>query len=270
MTPGIHWPPNAHTYEAVRAAHPALRVEVEVTDLDQLRELLDAGCREILLDNMSTETMAEAVRLVDERGADGRATLEASGGLTTVLAIGFIALIALVNLRGVAESVYANVVLTLVELSGLLLVIMVGVACQYLAADEFLRLSVNEYRDKMQGGWIGQIAGVSWGAPTEFKWRDQIIPADQMPKWRPAMINDAFGQDDLYVEMTFLRTLEQYGLDASIRQAGIDFANSGYPLWCANNAGRTNLRQGIAPPDSSHNRRHDAAWRLTSAMERRH
>ena len=49
-------------YDAVRAAHPDLRVEVEVTDLDQLRELLDAGCREILLDNMSTATMAEAVR----------------------------------------------------------------------------------------------------------------------------------------------------------------------------------------------------------------
>ncbi len=64
-------------YEAVRSARPDLRVEVEVTDLDQLRELLAAGCREILLDNMSTETMAEAVRITD-----GRATLEASGGLT--------------------------------------------------------------------------------------------------------------------------------------------------------------------------------------------
>jgi nicotinate-nucleotide pyrophosphorylase (carboxylating) len=63
--------------EAVRAAYPGLRVEVEVTDLDQLRELLDAGCEEILLDNMSTETMAEAVRI-----NAGRATLEASGGLT--------------------------------------------------------------------------------------------------------------------------------------------------------------------------------------------
>jgi nicotinate-nucleotide pyrophosphorylase (carboxylating) len=64
-------------YEAVRAAHPGLRVEVEVTDLDQLRELLQAGCREILLDNMSTQTMADAVRITA-----GRATLEASGGLT--------------------------------------------------------------------------------------------------------------------------------------------------------------------------------------------
>ncbi len=66
------------------------------------------------------------------------------------------------------------------------------------------------------------------------------------------MINHAFNQDDLYVEMTFLRSLEQYGIDVPLRQAGIDFANSGYQLWCANNAGRTNLRKGIAPPDSSH------------------
>ncbi len=69
-------------FEAVRAAWPALRVEVEVTDLDQLRALLDAGCREILLDNMSTATMAEAVALVERRGDAGRVTLEASGGLT--------------------------------------------------------------------------------------------------------------------------------------------------------------------------------------------
>jgi nicotinate-nucleotide pyrophosphorylase (carboxylating) len=64
-------------YDAVRSAYPDLRVEVEVTDLDQLRELLAAGCTEILLDNMPTEVMAEAVRITA-----GRATLEASGGLT--------------------------------------------------------------------------------------------------------------------------------------------------------------------------------------------
>lgn len=116
----------------------------------------------------------------------------------------------------------------------------------------FRRLSLKDYRDKMKSGWIGQMAGVTWGAPTEFKFNDKIIPAEKIPVWKPAMINDAFSQDDLYVEMTFLRTLEQYGLNASIRQAGIDFANSRYPLWCANRAGRSNLRSGIAPPDSSH------------------
>ena len=116
------------------------------------------------------------------------------------------------------------------------------------------RLSLEDYRDRMKGGWVGQIIGVTWGAPTEFKFSDRIIPEDAVPKWAPAMINQAFDQDDLYVEMTFLRSMEEYGLDVPIRQAGIDLANTEYRLWCANNAGRTNLRKGIAPPDSSHPR----------------
>ncbi len=63
--------------EAVRRAFPGLPVEVEVTTLDELRELLDAGCDRVLLDNMSTETMREAVEITA-----GRTVLEASGGLT--------------------------------------------------------------------------------------------------------------------------------------------------------------------------------------------
>jgi len=118
-------------------------------------------------------------------------------------------------------------------------------------AAEFRRLPVSRYRDKMAGGWIGQMAGVGWGGPTEFKWKGEIIPLDKIPEWKPPMINQ-FHQDDIYVEMTFLRTLELHGWDVSIRQAGIDFANSGYPLWHANRAGRDNLRAGIAPPDSGH------------------
>jgi hypothetical protein len=119
------------------------------------------------------------------------------------------------------------------------------------AAREVRRLPVKEYVDKMKAGWIGQMAGVGWGGPTEFHFQGKIMPPDEMPKWRPQMINQ-FHQDDIYVEMTFLRTLELYGMDVSIRQAGIDFANSRYPLWHANNAGRTLLRSGIAPPDSGH------------------
>ena len=56
----------------------------------------------------------------------GLSEVEVGAGMTTVLAVGFLALVALINLRGVAESVYANIVLTCVELSGLLIVIFVG------------------------------------------------------------------------------------------------------------------------------------------------
>jgi hypothetical protein len=131
------------------------------------------------------------------------------------------------------------------------LIVVCSFSVQGAFAAKYRRLSVAEYVDKMKGGWIGQMAGVGWGGPTEFKWKGEIIPEDKVPEWKPEKINQ-FNQDDIYVEMTFLRSLELYGMDVSIRQAGIDFANSGYPLWHANRAGRDLLRSGIAPPDSGH------------------
>jgi len=128
-----------------------------------------------------------------------------------------------------------------------------AINCDQLKAAEtkFRRLGAKEYVSKMKAGWIGQMAGVGWGGPTEFRYVGLIMPADKMPKWEPAMINQ-FGQDDIYVEMTFLRSLELYGLNVPSRQAGIDFANSRYGLAHANIAGRSLLRLGIAPPDSGH------------------
>lgn len=54
-----------------------MTIEVEVTDLNQLQEALDAGADIIMLDNMSLEMMARAVSQ-----AKGQVILEASGGVT--------------------------------------------------------------------------------------------------------------------------------------------------------------------------------------------
>lgn len=62
-------------------------IQVEVENLQQLREALDAGATMILLDNMNVEQMREAVKV-----AAGRAELEASGGIT------------LDNARAIAET----------------------------------------------------------------------------------------------------------------------------------------------------------------------
>ena len=53
------------------------RVEVECADLEQVQAALDAGADVIMLDNMDTKAMAEAVRLINKR-----AWVEASGGIT--------------------------------------------------------------------------------------------------------------------------------------------------------------------------------------------
>ena len=67
----------AAAFDAVRARFPGVPVEVEVDSLDQLDEVLDAGADLVLLDNFDVDEMREAVRR-----ADGRARLEASGGLS--------------------------------------------------------------------------------------------------------------------------------------------------------------------------------------------
>jgi nicotinate-nucleotide pyrophosphorylase (carboxylating) len=70
---------------AVRATvGHTVKVQVEVDTIAQLHEALDAGVDAVLLDNMTLEQLAEAVRIVN-----GRAIVEASGGVTeqTVAAI---------------------------------------------------------------------------------------------------------------------------------------------------------------------------------------
>ncbi|MFC2125230.1 ADP-ribosylglycohydrolase family protein [Bacteroidota bacterium] len=135
----------------------------------------------------------------------------------------------------------------------IIFVLTVLVTCLYGcdSGKDVRRLSIKEYQSKMKAGWLGQMAGVGWGAPTEFDFCAKIIPEDQVPAWESHMINQQ-NQDDIYVEMTFLKTLEDYGFDVSIRQAGIDFANSQYKLWHANRYGRENLQNGIAPPYSGY------------------
>jgi nicotinate-nucleotide pyrophosphorylase (carboxylating) len=60
-----------------RVGAMGLVIEVEARTLDNVREALECGVERILLDNMTLESMAEAVRLTA-----GRAKLEASGNVS--------------------------------------------------------------------------------------------------------------------------------------------------------------------------------------------
>jgi nicotinate-nucleotide pyrophosphorylase (carboxylating) len=72
---------------AARIAAPGVWIQIEVENIDQLRQALAAGATMILLDNMNPDQMREAVRITT-----GRAELEASGGIT------------LENVRAIAET----------------------------------------------------------------------------------------------------------------------------------------------------------------------
>ena len=66
---------------AKAAAGHLVKIEIEVDNLDQLREVIAAGADVVLFDNMSTEDMRAGVRLIE-----GRMLTEASGGISLATA----------------------------------------------------------------------------------------------------------------------------------------------------------------------------------------
>lgn len=64
--------------QMAKAYAPFVRkIEVEVENLDMVKEAVEAGADIIMLDNMSTEVMQEAIRIID-----GKAEIEISGNVT--------------------------------------------------------------------------------------------------------------------------------------------------------------------------------------------
>ena len=66
----------AAAVKAAQALNSGVDIQVEVENFTELKEALDAGAKNILIDNFTTEQMKEAVAFTN-----GRALLEASGGI---------------------------------------------------------------------------------------------------------------------------------------------------------------------------------------------
>ena len=68
--------PNA-VFQVRKSIKPGINIEVEVTNLNETQQAIDSGADIIMLDNMNTAQMAQAVKLIN-----GRAKTEASGNMT--------------------------------------------------------------------------------------------------------------------------------------------------------------------------------------------
>jgi basic amino acid/polyamine antiporter, APA family len=84
----------------------------------------------------ASKFFAENLAVVFDIGAGTTAVM--------VIALAFMALLAVVNLRGVSESVKVNVVLTIIELAGLLIVILIGAYAMSQGGADFSRVVVFE------------------------------------------------------------------------------------------------------------------------------
>ncbi|TVR70156.1 MAG: ADP-ribosylglycohydrolase family protein [Marinilabiliales bacterium] len=112
-------------------------------------------------------------------------------------------------------------------------------------------------KDKIMGGWAGQVIGCTYGGPTEFLWNGTMI-GDHVPiPWDETQMewwydNSPGLYDDVYMDLTFVQVFEEHGLDAPAELHALAFAHAEYPLWHANQAARNNILNGIMPPESGH------------------
>ncbi len=148
-----------------------------------------------------------------------------------------------------------KIILTLLSIA-----LLVSSACKKNAAlkdGASIRMSKNELIDKIKGGWAGQVIGVTYGGPTEFRFKGTMIQpyypipwTDSTMKW---WYDNAPGlYDDVYMDITFVDVFQKYGIDAPVDSHAMAYARADYKLWHANQVGRYNILNGIMPPMSGH------------------
>lgn len=123
-------------------------------------------------------------------------------------------------------------------------------SCSRESSLQFRDIPADTLKDKIAGGWAGKMIGVTYGAPTEF--RAQGKTYEDSIHWAPGDVKGALWQDDIYVQLTFLMTMDGYGMDAPAKKYQELFAKAGYPLWHANVQARKNYFDSIFPPQSGH------------------
>lgn len=127
----------------------------------------------------------------------------------------------------------------------LLFLILILVSCKN-TPNGFRSIKPEVLRDKIAGGWAGKMIGVTYGAPTEFRAQEKIF-SDSI-NWKPSDIRGSMWQDDVYVQLTFLMSMDKFGIDAPAKKFQEMFAKAGYPLWHANMQARKNYYDSIFVP----------------------
>jgi hypothetical protein len=142
-------------------------------------------------------------------------------------------------------------------IAGIVLCLPSAVRTQSSRTGRTLSMTTAVLRDKIKGGWAGQTIGVTFGGPTEFRYRGTMIEDYTPIAWHDGLLKETFERspglyDDIYVDLTFVNVVEKYGADAPAERFADAFAHAGYQLWHANQMARYNILQGMKPPESGH------------------
>ncbi|MGZ8559099.1 MAG: ADP-ribosylglycohydrolase family protein, partial [Chitinophagaceae bacterium] len=97
----------------------------------------------------------------------------------------------------------------------LLAILFMFLSAAVYAQTKNITLSKQHLKDKIKGGWAGQVIGVTFGGPYEFRFNGTFIGDYQPLKWydgylKNTMINNPGLYDDLYMDLTFVDVFEKY------------------------------------------------------------
>lgn len=137
-------------------------------------------------------------------------------------------------------------------LSTLILLMFAACSTNKTKVPQQVKISKTELIDKIRGGWAGQVIGVCYALPTEFKYNQKMIPDSVQMTLTGKELKKRFNNDDIYMDAKFIEVIGRLGFDAPADSFAMAFANAGFILWHANQAARYNILNGIMPPKSGH------------------
>lgn len=161
----------------------------------------------------------------------------------------------------------------------LMITSLIKFGCARESIEKYREIKWDEYIDKVEGGWLGQMIGVQFGNPTEGRWKGEIVPfdlddyykfnvagyralppekrkalRDDRKNWKRIELNGFPENDDVYIELVFLNGIKEYGSDVTARRMAEDWLKyiPDNRIWCANKRAWGNFKNGIWPPQSGH------------------
>ena len=116
------------------------------------------------------------------------------------------------------------------------------------------QISVEEYRGKVLGSWLGQCIGNIYGLPHENDYIDEPGPENFPYGYGPNSqrlkeTNGAFSDDDTDIEYMYLLAMEKFGPEPTLADlAGMWKYHVRDRVWLANRAGLAAMHHGYTPP----------------------
>jgi hypothetical protein len=121
---------------------------------------------------------------------------------------------------------------------------------------DLVRLSSEDYSDRVYASWLGQMIGNIYGLPHENVYIDEPRP-DELSEFayrgwpldRMREVDGAFSDDDTDIEYMYLLQMEKHGIEptyAQLRDAWTHHVRD--RIWLANRAALTAMHAGFLPP----------------------